>query len=145
MELQRLIKSAFPPTHGVSEALVGAVYKSLEFYPTTDEGALWGNSAVAEPDAETAGRGLINALRTAAESVAFAHLSSINNDEGRAFADEVMKEREKANRLHWSTSPAQGGDAAWSDLSPQTRFGKFGGPGGVDMTNSSTLEAWENR
>lgn len=77
-ELQRLIKSALPPnTVGVGTTktvpkLIRAVYQALEFYPPTDEEALWGNSAIAEPDAEAAGRGLMNAISAAAKSVSLA-------------------------------------------------------------------------
>ena len=144
-ELKRLIKSAFPPTQGANEALVSAVYQALEFTQPDDEEALWGNIAVVEPNAVAAGRGLMNAFRTAAESVALAQLSIQSNECAQHFAEEVMKERERVNRLRFSsTSGADGGDAAWSKLSPQARFGKVWGRD-VHLTCSNPLEPWEQR
>lgn len=144
-ELKRLIKSAFPPTQGANEALVSAVYQALEFFQPDDEEAHWGNIAVVEPNAVSAGRGLMNALRTAAESVALAQLSNISNECAQDFAQEIMKERERVNKLRFSSSSrADDADTAWSKLSPQARFGKVWGRD-VHLTRSNPLEPWERR
>lgn len=71
-----------------------AVYEALEFYQSADEEALWGNIAVELPDAESAGRGLMNAIRAAAASVALAQLS-FDSSAAAEFMTEVMNGRER--------------------------------------------------
>lgn len=158
-ELQRLIRSAFPPTKGTSEDVALAVYEALEFYQSPeDDEFYWGNigrkdaaGKLKYPDADVAERGLMNAILTAAQSAALARLSSTGNQPARDFADLVMETREKANKLAYPFISAgdalsmEEKDKAWSALDPLIRYGKFVGPGGSESRNSNALEGWEER